>query len=141
MKLNILFERAPSEVLDPLFEEEEPGPTGELEDDLGLEMEEPTEEPMGPDLEGGMALGDDSFVNGGPRTDQWTASKSTDGRDETFAKGDLRLRFRPIKSIENRWVAQLTKGDKLLNKGFIDVPSDAEPMEYIQDLADSMLSA
>ena len=165
MKLDILFEAAPEDILpdvkdpyaasmrpdvnptaveEPPIEAEEPEP--ELEEPIEPEEEPELEVPGAPGAPGMPGAPDEMGLDLpppdlGPSPQEWTQAPATDARDEAFSKGGLHLRMRKTQSNSHRWLAQIYNDkNEILDKGFVHVPAGEDPAEYIKDLANQMLS-
>jgi len=69
-------------------------------------------------------------------------SKMTNAKDQMYERSDgFVLRFRPLVSVPNRFLAQIIRGDEVLEKGFVDVPMGIDPKSYLQKMSDTMLDA
>lgn len=145
MKLKLLSEVAPSDLMpdtsDPYLEEppevEEPEAV-EPEEPMEPELEPvPDEIPLGPEA----PPGPEALEPLPEPTPTWIPEEPADRRDTSLRhdKG-FHLRMRKYSSSDNRWLAQLyTDEGKILDKGYVDVPMDADPQQFIMDLADNML--
>jgi len=98
---------------------------GDLEDDLGG---------LEDDLGG---LGDEET---GPEIPSWSSLELPNKKDIGFERSDgFKLRFRPVNMVPGRYMAQLWRDDKILDKGRLDVPEGEDAASFIQKMADYML--
>jgi hypothetical protein len=141
MKLKVLSEIAPSDLMpdtsDPYLEEppEIEEPDAGLEEPMEPEVEEPApadDIPLGPEA----APGPEALEPIPEPLPTWAPEEATDRRDTSLRHDEgFHLRMRPYGSSDNRWLAQLYTDDgKILDKGYVDVPLSADPQQYIIDM-------
>jgi hypothetical protein len=95
-------------------------------DDLGLEDE----------------LGDEEFVEAPQAEVKWTPTPTEDGTIHSEHKDGFVLRAKPLSSQQDskiKYITQLYKGDKMIEKGTIWVENEVDPREYLQNVSDRIL--
>ena len=75
-----------------------------------------------------------------PETNVWQKYPLPNKKDIGFKRGDgFFLRIRKVDSVPGKYLAQLWKGNEVLDKGQVLVPPNTNPIEYIKSMADTML--
>lgn len=111
--------------------EDEIDPVGDLgmEDDLGLEDED--------DL--GL---EDEFVEAPQAQAKWSPVPTEDGTIHSEHEEGFVLRAKPLSSQQDnkiKYITQLYKNDKIIEKGTIWVENEADAREYLQNVSDRIL--
>lgn len=91
-------------------------------------------------LGGDNTLGDMDQMPLEPQGPVWKPITLPNKKDIAFERSDgFRLRLRQITHVPGKWLAQLWKEKKVLESGQLIIPSDVDPADYVQKMADYML--
>ena len=75
-----------------------------------------------------------------PMSPPWEPFELPNKKDIGLKRADgFMLRARRIESVPGKWIAQLWNKEKVIDKGFLWIPTDVDPVEFISKLADTML--
>jgi hypothetical protein len=75
-----------------------------------------------------------------PKMPEWEPFKLPNKQDMAFRRTDgFFLRMRKLKSVPGKWLAQIYRDDKILDKGQVIIPTGYDPREFIQKVANYML--
>lgn len=75
-----------------------------------------------------------------PTSPPWEPFELPNKKDIGLKRADgFMLRARRIESVPGKWVAQLWNKEKVIDKGFLWIPTDVDPVEFVSKLADTML--
>lgn len=117
--------------------EEEPGVQPGPEDDIG-QIEDPEQEGVPPEGAGAGIAEPPSPEQ--PSVPIWEPHQVPNKKDLAFKRSDgFMLRARSLESVPGKWLAQLYRDDKVIERGMLMIPNDVEPREYLQKMSDYML--
>jgi hypothetical protein len=132
-----------------------PSKRGDMGIDMGQEKAAPTDfdtaseppisqppDPQAVSDAGGMEGTLDSGGILDPTTPVWKPTQTPNKKDLAFERSDgFKMRIRKIESVPGKWLGQIWKDDEVLDKGQLMIPTDVDPSEYVQKMADHMLDS